>query len=99
MKLTIKRTLGKLEQFNIRIPAPLKTRLDATRKRAEARGVDFVATLSATLDEFEQALSAQLRDNAQSGSNIATESVAASLQSNGTNPSTLSAAPHRTEDE
>jgi hypothetical protein len=83
MKLNIKRSVGKLEQLNIRIPAPLKARLDATRKRVEAQGIDFLGTLTTTLDEFDTALNAQLENELQSGSETATNSVARTLRSNG----------------
>jgi hypothetical protein len=83
MKLNLKHSVGKLEQFNVRIPAALKQRLDATRKRVEARGIDFVGTLTATLDDFDVSLNAQLKDQPQSGSEIATDSVAPTLHENG----------------
>jgi hypothetical protein len=86
MKLDLKRSVGKLEQYNIRIPAPLKQRLDATRKRAERLGVDFVGTLTATLDEFDVALTARLNSEPQSRSETATESVAKPLRANGADP-------------
>jgi hypothetical protein len=83
MKLNIKRSVGKLEQFNIRIPAPLKKRLDATRKRAEGLGVDFIGTLTVTLDQFDVALTEQLNDELRPTSANATDSVARTLRSNG----------------
>ena len=86
MKLTVKRSLGKLEQLNIRLPAPLKKRLDATRRRAESLGVDFIGTLTATLDEFDTELTARLDHEARTSSGTATESVAQTLRSNGSSP-------------
>ncbi len=83
MKLNLKRSVGKLEQFNVRIPAALKQRLDATRKRAEALGVDFIGTLTAVLDEFDAELTARLNSDADSSSVHATESLAPALRSNG----------------
>lgn len=60
MKITVKRSLGKLEHLNTRVPAPLRQRLDSLRKRAEARAIDYTATLVAMLEEFADALEAQL---------------------------------------
>jgi hypothetical protein len=60
MKITIKHSLGKLDHLNVRLPAPLKQRLEALRKRAEALSIDYTATLVATLDEFATALEAQM---------------------------------------
>jgi hypothetical protein len=52
MKLTVKRSLGKLEHLNARVPSPLKQKLDALRVRAERLAIDYTATLVATLQEF-----------------------------------------------
>jgi hypothetical protein len=60
MKLNVKRSLGKLEHLNTRVPAPLRQRLDSLRKRAEDRAIDYTATLVAMLEEFADALEAQL---------------------------------------
>ncbi len=83
MKLNLKRSVGKLEQFNVRIPTPLKQRLDATRKRAENLGVDFIGTLTAYLEEFDAAFNAQLKNESQSASANATDSLAPTLRTNG----------------
>lgn len=61
MKLTVKRSLGKLEHLNQRVPAPLKQRLDSLRKRAEQRNIDYTATLVAMLEDFADALDEQLK--------------------------------------
>lgn len=60
MKLTVKRSLGKLEHFNVRIPGTLKRRLESLRKRAENLDIDYTATLVATLDEFATELAARM---------------------------------------
>ena len=52
MKLNVKRSLGKLEHLNVRVPPPLKQRLDALRVRAERLAIDYTATLAAMLEEF-----------------------------------------------
>ncbi len=60
MKLNIKRSLGKLDHHNIRIPPALKSRLEALRKRADNQNIDYTATLTATLVEFADALESQM---------------------------------------
>jgi hypothetical protein len=60
MKLTVKRSLGKLEHLNTRVPAPLKRRLESLRKRAEQQNIDYTATLVATLEDFADALEQQI---------------------------------------
>jgi len=61
MKLTVKRSLGKLEHLNARVPAQLKQRLDSLRKRAEDRNIDYTATFAAMLEDFANALDEQLK--------------------------------------
>ena len=61
MKLTVKRSLGKLEHLNTRVPAPLKQRLESLRKRAEERNIDYTATLVAMLNDFADALDQELK--------------------------------------
>jgi hypothetical protein len=60
MKLNVKRSLGKLDHLNVRIPTALKRRLEALRKRAENLNIDYTATLVATLDEFAAELEAKM---------------------------------------
>jgi len=52
MKLNIKHSVGKLAHINVRVPPPLKQRIEGARARAEALNVDFTLTLIAMLDEF-----------------------------------------------
>lgn len=60
MKLTVKRSLGKLDHLNVRLPTPLKRRLESLRKRAEELNIDYTATLVATLDDFATELEAKM---------------------------------------
>jgi hypothetical protein len=60
MKLTVKPSLGKLDHMNVRVPPPLKRRLDALRKQAEQRNIDYTATLVAMLEDFATELEAKL---------------------------------------
>jgi hypothetical protein len=59
MKITVKPKAEVAEVYTIRIPASLKRRLDALRKRADDLSADFNATLIGTLDEFATDLQAQ----------------------------------------
>jgi hypothetical protein len=62
MKVNLKHSLGKLGQYNIRLPIPLKQRLEKTRAFAEELDVDFAATQIDNLDQFETELAARLNE-------------------------------------
>jgi len=67
MKLTVKRSLGKLTQIRASVTPALKQRLDSLRVRAEDRNIDYTATLMATLEDFATELSGVMEsDSAQS---------------------------------
>ena len=62
MKVNLKHSLGKLGQYNIRLPIGLKQRLEKTRAFAEELDVDFAATQIDNLDQFETELAARLNE-------------------------------------
>ncbi len=62
MKVNLKHSLGKLGQYNIRLPISLKQRLEKTRAFAEELDVDFAATQIDNLDQFETELAARLNE-------------------------------------
>ncbi len=62
MKVNLKHSLGKLGQYNIRLPIGLKQRLEKTRAFAEELDVDFAATQIDNLDQFETELAASLNE-------------------------------------
>ena len=62
MKVNLKHSLGKLGQYNIRLPISLKQRLEKTRAFAEELDVDFAATQIDSLDQFETELAARLNE-------------------------------------
>jgi hypothetical protein len=62
MKVNLKHSLGKLGQYNIRLPICLKQRLEKARALAEELDVDFAATQIDNLDQFETELAARLNE-------------------------------------
>ena len=62
MKVNLKHSLGRLGQYNIRLPISLKQRLEKTRAFAEELDVDFAATQIDNLDQFETELAARLNE-------------------------------------
>jgi hypothetical protein len=67
MKLTVKRSLGKLTQIRASVTPALKQRLDSLRVRAEDRNIDYTATLMATLEDFATELTTVMEsDSSQS---------------------------------
>jgi len=62
MKVNLKHTLGKLGQYNIRLPIGPKQRLEETRASAEKLDADSATTQIDNLDQFETELAARLNE-------------------------------------
>ena len=83
MKLTVKPKIESTEQFNVRLPASLKKRLEALRTRASELDADFNGTLVAVIEEFAAELEKRFEGRSKSASKNPNKSLARPASSNG----------------
>jgi hypothetical protein len=66
VKINVKPKIEATDQYNLRMPASLKKRLESLKTRANDLGADFNATLVGMIEEFATALEARFDEREQS---------------------------------
>lgn len=87
MKINLRPKIEPMEQFNVRLPASLKKRLEALRTRASELDADFNGTLVGVIEEFATELEKRFETRSKSASKNPNKSLAQQTPSNGTHSS------------
>lgn len=86
MKLTVKPKIEPMEQFNVRLPASLKKRLEALRNSASELDADFNGTLVGVIEEFAAELEKRFDGRSKSASKNPNKSLGRHTSTNGPDP-------------
>jgi hypothetical protein len=86
LKVSIKPKIEPMEQFNVRLPASLKKRLEALRTRASELDADFNSTLVGVIEDFAIELEKRFETRSKTASKNPNESLGRRTPANGSDP-------------